>query len=216
MSTFWPRYISALQKRGVKQKNLRWYVMRAEAFVRSQRNGPSSGCTPEAVQAYFADLGRSPSLKPWQFKQAITAVRILCVDVVRSDWAKGFDWEYWDDAAEPLEPLHPTIAREVPLERTAQGDPDRQTHTPYAMAETKAVAAVCKRYPNIMKGLLVRIRTRQQSIRTEKAYQGWVARFVVFHDMKDPREMGGPELVQFLEFLAVKRHVAASTQNQAS
>lgn len=60
------------------------------------------------------------------------------------------------------------------------------------------------------------IRRRNYSRRTEEAYTGWVKRFVRFHGLRDPREMGQPELVEFLTYLATKRKVSASTQNQAA
>lgn len=60
------------------------------------------------------------------------------------------------------------------------------------------------------------IRRRNYSRRTEEAYTGWVKRFVRFHRLRNPREMGQPELVEFLTYLATKRKVSASTQNQAA
>jgi integron integrase len=59
------------------------------------------------------------------------------------------------------------------------------------------------------------IRTRHYSRRTEEAYVGWIKRFILFHGKRHPAEMGKPEIEQFLTALAVKRRVAASTQNQA-
>lgn len=59
------------------------------------------------------------------------------------------------------------------------------------------------------------IRLRHYSIRTEEAYVQWVRRFVRFHGMRHPREMGAREAEAFLTHLAVDRCVAASTQNQA-
>ncbi len=59
------------------------------------------------------------------------------------------------------------------------------------------------------------IRTRHYSIRTEQAYVDWVRRFILFHGKRHPREMGEKEVAAFLTHLAVKRNVAASTQNQA-
>ncbi|MFI5399101.1 MAG: integron integrase [Candidatus Binatia bacterium] len=59
------------------------------------------------------------------------------------------------------------------------------------------------------------IRTRHYSYRTEEAYVGWVKRFILFHRKRHPADMGKPEIEQFLTALAVDRHVAASTQNQA-
>jgi integron integrase len=59
------------------------------------------------------------------------------------------------------------------------------------------------------------IRFRHYSIRTEEAYVQWIKRFILFHDKRHPREMGVREVEQFLSDLAVNRHVAVSTQNQA-
>lgn len=59
------------------------------------------------------------------------------------------------------------------------------------------------------------IRLKHYSIRTEEAYLNWVRRFIVFHGMRHPEEMGTAEVEAFLTHLAVKEHVSASTQNQA-
>lgn len=59
------------------------------------------------------------------------------------------------------------------------------------------------------------LRARHYSRRTEKAYCMWVRRFVRFHKMRYPAEMGGPEINAYLTYLAVKLGVSASTQNQA-
>lgn len=59
------------------------------------------------------------------------------------------------------------------------------------------------------------IRTKHYSIRTEEAYVNWAKNFILFHNKRHPKEMGKKEINQFLTHLAVKRNVAASTQNQA-
>jgi integron integrase len=59
------------------------------------------------------------------------------------------------------------------------------------------------------------LRTQHYSIRTEKAYVEWARRFILFHHKRHPKDMGSDEVAAFLTDLAVKRHVAASTQNQA-
>ena len=53
------------------------------------------------------------------------------------------------------------------------------------------------------------------SIRTEQAYVNWIKRYIHFHNVRHPAEMGKPEVQAFLTHLAVERNVAASTQNQA-
>jgi len=59
------------------------------------------------------------------------------------------------------------------------------------------------------------IRTRHYSRRTEEAYLAWIRRYILFHGKRHPAEMGAAEMTQFLTSLAVRRKVAASTQNQA-
>lgn len=69
--------------------------------------------------------------------------------------------------------------------------------------------------PKLLDQLRAEIRKRHYSLRTEKSYVAWCRRFVIFHGMKHPREMGAPEIEAFLSNLATARKVAASTQNQA-
>jgi len=59
------------------------------------------------------------------------------------------------------------------------------------------------------------IRLKHYSIRTEEAYVGWTTRFILFHGKRHPQEMGVPEIQAFLTHLAMDKHAAASTQNQA-
>src|SRR5436189_2993523 len=60
-----------------------------------------------------------------------------------------------------------------------------------------------------------RIRLRHYSIRTERAYLGWVRRFVLAFGKRHPRELGGKQVEAFLTTLAVTGRVSPSTQNQA-
>src|SRR2546428_3719734 len=59
------------------------------------------------------------------------------------------------------------------------------------------------------------LRTKHYSPRTEEAYVGWVRRFVRFHGLRHPAELGERDVAGFLSDLAVRGRVAASTQNQA-
>jgi hypothetical protein len=60
------------------------------------------------------------------------------------------------------------------------------------------------------------LRTNRYSPRTEAAYVEWIKRFIRFHGVRHPQEMGADEVKAFLGHLATKMNVAASTQNSAS
>jgi integron integrase len=59
------------------------------------------------------------------------------------------------------------------------------------------------------------MRVRRLSLKTEKAYLGWIKQFIRFHELKHPKELGNTEIEHFLHYLANDRKVSASTQTQA-
>jgi site-specific recombinase XerD len=69
--------------------------------------------------------------------------------------------------------------------------------------------------PKLLDQLREALRSRHYSRRTEQTYCMWVKRFIYFHKIRHPAQMGEPEINAFLTHLAVKEYVSASTQNQA-
>ncbi|MDH7560809.1 MAG: phage integrase N-terminal SAM-like domain-containing protein, partial [bacterium] len=69
--------------------------------------------------------------------------------------------------------------------------------------------------PKLLDQVRSAIRTRHYSPRTEDAYVQWIKRFIFFHRVRHPAEMGEPEINAFLTHLALKEQVSASRQNQA-
>ena len=60
------------------------------------------------------------------------------------------------------------------------------------------------------------IRVRHYSPRTEEAYVAWVRRFVRFHGLRHPQELGVGEVSSFLSHLAERDRLSAASQNQAA
>jgi len=58
-------------------------------------------------------------------------------------------------------------------------------------------------------------RRRHFSPRTEESYRYWIRQYIFFHTKRHPRDLGVTEVEAFLNYLAVTRKVAASTQTQA-
>jgi len=85
---------------------------------------------------------------------------------------------------------------------------DSIAHVPLT---TAAVAAS----PKLLDRVRWHLRVKHYSIRTEQAYIDWIRRFILFHRKRHPNDMGEGEITKFLTHLAVEKHVAASTQNQA-
>jgi len=59
------------------------------------------------------------------------------------------------------------------------------------------------------------LRFHHYAYNTEKSYISWILQYIRFHNKKHPKDMGKHEVEAFLSYLALKRGVSASTQNQA-
>jgi site-specific recombinase XerD len=59
------------------------------------------------------------------------------------------------------------------------------------------------------------INLKHYSPRTGDTYILWTKEYILFHNKRHPKEMGAPEINQFLTHLATEKKISASTQNQA-
>ncbi len=60
-----------------------------------------------------------------------------------------------------------------------------------------------------------KIRFKHYSLSTEKNYLLWIKHYILFHGKKHPKDMGKEEIEEFLTFLAIKKRVSPTMQNQA-
>lgn len=60
-----------------------------------------------------------------------------------------------------------------------------------------------------------KMRFKHYSYSTERTYIHWIKQYIFFHNKKHPIEMGKKEIEEYLTFLATKKKVSPSTQNQA-
>jgi integron integrase len=95
------------------------------------------------------------------------------------------------------------------LANAASADP-LSTPAPYPASQPEIELR-----PRLLDQLRDSLRRRRYSLRTEKVYVHWVKRFILFHEKRHPRDMGGQEVTLFVSHLARQLNVAASTQNQA-
>jgi hypothetical protein len=58
------------------------------------------------------------------------------------------------------------------------------------------------------------LRTLHYAYRTEMTYLDWICRFFSFKELADPEQLEKDDVKTYLEYLATKRQVSASTQRQ--
>ena len=69
--------------------------------------------------------------------------------------------------------------------------------------------------PTLIKRYREELPARHYAHHTVDTYEQWLRRFLRFHHLRHPREMGSAEVNAFHTHLAVEDQVSASTQNEA-
>jgi integron integrase len=69
--------------------------------------------------------------------------------------------------------------------------------------------------PKLLQSMRANLRLRHFSTRTVEAYTSWTRRYVRFHGLRHPADLGEADVKAFLTYLAEERHVAPSTLAQA-
>lgn len=210
---FWDKYINKTKSYNVPPNSKRWYVKRAEEYIKANSELRLTKHSPSHVENYLQDLGRNQRISDWQFRQAVEALRILFVDMVKPAWAESFGWDFWMESAAQLPQSHATIARDSARHNTTKDN--ARSENPLSTSADGVIKKAAEAYPDVFNRLITEIRVKQYSIRTEHSYESWVARFIVFHSLRDPATLDGQAVGAFLEYLVVMRGVASSTQSQA-
>ncbi len=68
---------------------------------------------------------------------------------------------------------------------------------------------------DFLKGVEQTTMLRTLAKRTRQIYLEWMRKFIRFHRMKHPKEMGNAEVEAFLSDVVLTKNVSESTQNQA-
>ena len=69
--------------------------------------------------------------------------------------------------------------------------------------------------PKLLDQVRIALRSSHYSPKTEDSYVSWIKRFILFNNKTHPAKLGKEEIQQYLNHLAVDKHVSSSTQNQA-
>jgi integron integrase len=109
---------------------------------------------------------------------------------------------------------HVVIAESPPVDQ-AQAARDALLFTYEHLLQRPLGEIAVPQPPRLLDRLRLALRVRHYSPRTEQCYLQWVERYIRFHELRHPQAMGAAEISAFLTDLAVRGHVAASTQNQA-
>ncbi|MGB9617436.1 MAG: hypothetical protein ACPL7J_08950 [Desulfomonilaceae bacterium] len=77
VARFWDRYLEKLREHGVKQAAMRWYVVRAEEYIRAAEGKKLAAQEVADITRYLEKMGRKGGISDWQFRQIVDAIQIL-------------------------------------------------------------------------------------------------------------------------------------------
>lgn len=197
------QFIARLAEIPIKSAAHDYYIRWAESWTKARGHH-----TAQRTQEWFDALGRSSSIADWQLRQAIHAARILACDIMKIEWATSFDWQALSDQAKSLEPDHRTRARETITVRADLPPSCDPANLPDTHEEVARITDALRRA----------IRLKNMAMATEETYVHWCARFTRFCliKLKNPPQTAAPAAItNYLDYLALERHVAPATQKQA-
>lgn len=202
LKKFWSDYAAVVARQGIPPDRVQWYVKWAENFSKSLRGRPLQNRNAKEVRTYLDNLAQNDAIKTWQVEQARDALWILYRIFLNLDWARKIPRRSGAGQRQAAAGLEAKVGRPGKvLERAFRDRTDG--------GEAEA------RFEVDFKRLRTELRLRHYSIRTEETYANWARRFLSFHGLKAPRDLGAAEVREYLEYLAVERKVSLSTQRQA-
>lgn len=187
----WNKMLILLQERKTNPNVIPHQIRWAKAFAQSLNDKPLKETKITDIKNYIEQLNCNKTIQSYQVKQAIDSLFILFIEVLKYPHATAWFNQLADEEAVPRQTM-----------------PDRR-------ADTVNIGQVEQQHGSILEELKTRIRTLHYSARTEKTYSDWTRRFFAFHHPIEANSITASHIAEYLEFLAIERHVSASTQNQA-
>jgi hypothetical protein len=101
IDAFWAKFLTLVKKRGVREDAERWYVLRAEGFVKAMQPRRLAELMLADLDGFLAAQGRNTGVRPWQLMQIVDAIQMLG-QTAEAAWAARVDWPRWRDSAKGL------------------------------------------------------------------------------------------------------------------
>ena len=181
VKNFWSSFRKTVIVAGVPEKNAEWYVRWAQKFSRSIKDKPLKEGSAADIRRFLLEFSMQDGIQPWQVKQAEDSL-IFLYDTYLKTGLK----------LKELMPLGPMPA-------SSSSGPNRRTNFRDRMLPR---AELNDRYKKLFDRLKSAIRVRHYSIRTERAYEQWIRRFLSFHKKKSAEKISAKDIQAYLNYFA--------------
>ncbi|MFN9160086.1 MAG: site-specific integrase, partial [Planctomyces sp.] len=192
---------------GLAKSDAQWWPKWMETYARSvhQVDAPRIDISRESLISLLQRL-RDSGKSAWVRLQVVRAVEFYQKSVLQS-------------SVPDLSDVRLTLEQLAKKERAEKRRSDANSEHAGAdpVDDKMLIGRIDPREPALLQEIRTLMRIRHYAVRTERAYVGWIQRFVLSVGgwNKDLSDVGEMQVKEFLGNLAVEDKVAASTQNQA-
>lgn len=107
---FWAKYANCLISRNISGHSAEWCIRHAQQFVYGLDGVKLRDVDKPFLTRYFDELGRCDKIVAWRFRQVVSAVELLFVEMTTNPVSREFNWTECRESARELGSEHPTCA----------------------------------------------------------------------------------------------------------
>jgi len=205
-------YIAYLKKRGIIAAHQEQYKKWLRYYLDFCDKYPVLDANSDRVRLFCEKL-REKKQSETQREQAAHAVS-LYFEMKRQDMQTQPQGNTSLEGADSL--VSDSLAQYAPMSKLEESQqlPSRPGSSQYTEAGYQEKSESLE-WDAVLAAMAAEIKVRHYSRKTLKTYANWSRLFQRFLKDKSPQELTTADVKEYLTFLAVKCHVAASTQNQA-
>jgi hypothetical protein len=189
VDAWWDRFLEHLSRQGVPKKQVPFYQLRVQRFLKHFPGVKSAALSAGDVETYLGEIDGLAGMPGWQRLQTLDAIQRFGA-FAGLTWVGLVDWVAW--------------RRRWGGDTNGAGPISVETIERGILPEDSA-----------LRDFAISLRTQQRSLRTEGTYLDWVERCQKFHRLSSAAELDVRHVAPFLEYLVVSRQVSANTQRQA-
>ena len=196
-----PQYLILLEKRGVPAASFAECIKWSRYFIDYCAKYPVPGTQAEQVPLFIEKL-RAKKQSELACRQAAYAVSVF-LEAHKQNALSQHPTESVSQMRVTVSKLtaEPSVIPKSRMSQYSEAGYQEKSESPEWDAVLNAMAA--------------EIKVRHYSRKTLKTYANWSRKFQKFLKNKPPLELTGDDVKEYLTHLAVKCHVASTTQNQA-
>jgi hypothetical protein len=192
------RFCGLIGSANLSEADRKWFPRWIRSYASSLKISKGDLRVTEADVIEFSKSLRDTKTPAWQRLQAVRAIEAYRNLVLKTE--------------EPsLQHIRQTLSGIAAKEKADGPGADR----PGIEDERHLIAWIDPAEPEVIQRMRRELRVRRKALETERAYVGWVERFMKHTDCSDVTRLGEHDIKAFLTHMAVEGNVAPRTQGQA-